>query len=248
MRHLKLNWFKKVSVKVIMLRIILLFILLGPSQLFALSFFSEADQFFRIYVNGGLVKYDELSKNPAALNKLVKRIDEYPLAMATDPEKKAFYINAYNILVIHHVIRNYPTEGPLKIKGFFDQLKAGVAGELLTLDQLEKERLYKAFPDERLHFVLVCAALGCPPLANYAFMPEELEKQLADRTTYVLNFPTFIRVNKNTVQVSKIFEWYEGDFLTESKSTLNYIDQYHTQNLEGKEYSYYEYDWNLNRN
>lgn len=217
------------------------------TQLVGQSFFDEADRFFKQFVENGLVKYDQVKKDRSALDNLVNKIGAFDLDGASAVEQKAFLINAYNILVIHHVVANYPAEGPLKIDGFFNELKAHVAGTDLTLDELEKKRLYRTFPDERLHFVLVCAAVGCPPLADFAFRPDGLEKQLSDRTTYVLNFPTFIRVTKNIVQISKIFEWYEGDFLVKSESVLSYIDQYHTQNLIGKKMLYYEYDWRLNK-
>ncbi len=217
------------------------------TQLVGQSFFDEADRFFNQFVKNGLVKYDLLKKERSSLDNLVEKIGAFNFESASDVEKKAFLINTYNILVIHHVMTNYPAEGPLKIDGFFNKLKAKVAGMDLTLDEIEKERLFRTFPDERLHFVLVCAAVGCPPLADFAFRPDGLEKQLSDRTTYVLNFPTFIRVTKNVVQVSKIFAWYEGDFLEKSESVLSYVDQYHTQNLIGKKLLYYEYDWRLNK-
>ncbi len=230
-----------------MKKLLLILFITSSTQLASQSFFETADEFFEQFVVDGMVRYDQLSKERTALNKLVLGIEKFDLKSASDSEKKAYYINAYNILVIHHIMANYPTEGPLKIEGFFDQLKANVAGEYLTLNELEKGRLFQAFPDERLHFVLVCAAIGCPPLANYAYRPETIENQLTERTNYVLNFPAFIRVNKNIVQISKIFEWYEGDFLAKSESVLSYIDQYHTQSLAGKRWSYYEYDWTLNK-
>lgn len=222
-------------------------LLFCTGQLFGQSFFQEADKFFKQYVENGLVKYDQLEKNRALLNRLVQSIGAFDLENGSESEKKAFYVNAYNVLVIHHIMNNYPAEGPLNIEGFFSELKANVSGTELSLDELEKKWLYQAFPDERLHFVLVCAAMGCPPLADYAFMPEKLEEQLRDRTTFVLNFPAFIRVNKGIVQVSKIFEWYESDFLDDSESVLDYVDHYHTQNLIGKKLLYYEYDWRLNK-
>ena len=225
----------------------LIFLIFYSVQLAGQPFFDEADRFFKRYVENGLVKYDQLQKDKTALSGLVKKIEAFNVDDASDSEKKAFYINAYNILVIHHIMANYPAEGPLKINGFFNELKANVAGNKLTLDELEKKWLFKSFPDERLHFVLVCAAVGCPPLAEFAFRPDGLENQLKERTSYVLNFPVFIRVNDGIVQISKIFEWYEGDFLAKSESVLNYIDQYHTQNLIGKKLLYYEYDWKLNK-
>ncbi len=221
-------------------------LLVLTSTVFGQSFFDLSDQFFSRNVEDGLVKYSQVKKNADQLDRLVKLINNYSLDGVADAEKKAFYINAYNILVIKHIIDHYPTRGPLTIDGFFDQLKAGVAGEQLTLDQLEKERLYKSFPDPRLHFVLVCAARGCPPLADFAYMPDILEKQLTDRTSFVLNFQTFIRVNNTSVQISKIFEWYEKDFLKEAGSVFEYIDRFHDQNLRDKKLTFYEYDWSLN--
>ena len=70
----------------------------------------------------------------------------------------------------------------MKIRGFFDGIKHTVMGEEVTLNQLEKGLLYPQFPDPRLHFVLVCAAKGCPPLDNCAYQPEKLDDQLTKRT------------------------------------------------------------------
>lgn len=211
------------------------------------SFFDLADEFFRHNIRDGLVKYDQIVKDPDELNQLVSQIGNYDLKSISEQEKKAFYINAYNLLVIHQIITNYPVEGPLSIPGFFDQNTWNVAGEMLTLDLLEKERLFKNFPDPRLHFVLVCAAMGCPPLAGAAYRPDNLDQQLEERSAFVLNFQDFIIVNEEEVQVSKIFEWYKTDFGTEKLSILSYIDRYHTQHLKDKKLAFYEYDWRLNR-
>lgn len=228
---------------------IIFILLVSGIQLKAQDFFVEANDFFARYVADGLVKYDEIIKEPESLNKLVEQIGRFKLSEATASEQKAFYINAYNILIIYQILKNYPTEGPLEIEGFFDQLTSRVAGEHITLNQLEKERLFKAFPDPRLHFVLVCAAMGCPPLADFAYVPDKLEKQLQDRTRDVLNFQTFILVNENMVQISKIFEWYESDFVKDNNnnSVISYIDRYHSKVLSGRKWSFYEYDWSLNK-
>lgn len=180
------------------------------------------------------------------MNQLVAQIGAYDLSSASDAETKAFYINAYNILVIKHIIDHYPTKGPLTIEGFFGGLETEVAGQLITLDVLEKETLYKMFPDPRLHFVLVCAAMGCPPLADFAYQPEKLEQQLRDQTSGILNLNQFIRVKELSVGVPKIFEWYAKDFEKESGSVIKYIDQYHVRDLGESKLTFYEYDWSLN--
>lgn len=134
------------------------------------------------------------------------------------------------------------------MNGFFDKLKNKVAGEELTLNQTEKEKNLYVNGDERLHFALVCGAKGCPPLANYAFTPENIESQLEDRTRIALNNNLFVRENKGKVEVSQIFSWYEADFTNSGETDLiRYINKYRTNQIpERTKVVYYEYNWNLN--
>ena len=212
-------------------------------------FFDDADIFFIKNVKEGKVNYEAIKKQPGELNSLVKQIAELDLSnkRVTGDYIKAFYINAYNILVIKQVVDAYPVYGPLKVKDFFSGIKHEVMGEQMTLDELEKGVLYKRFPDARLHFVLVCAAKGCPPLASYAYRPDTLEQQLKKRTEYVLNLEWFIRVKDNKLEVSQIFDWYRGDFEKEASSISDYINKYRNEPLASKtKVGFYEYDWSLN--
>jgi len=215
----------------------------------AQTFFDRADAFFSQYVDEGNVNYALIRKEPRTLNALVKEIAELDLSnkRVTADYLKSFYINAYNILVIKQVVDRYPIAGPLKVEGFFNGIKHTVMGQEMTLDELEKGTLYKQFPDPRLHFVLVCAAKGCPPLASYSYKPTGLERQLTTRTREVLNLDWFIRVNNGKVQVSQIFEWYKGDFEKDGESVKTFINQYRKPAIEeNMKLGSYEYDWALN--
>jgi hypothetical protein len=210
------------------------------------TFFDRADAFFKKNVTEGRVNYAGIKKNPAELTVLVKEIETMRLT-DTDPKLKAFLINAYNLLVIKQVVDLYPIKGPLAVDGFFSKTSFKVMGVSMTLDQLEKGTLYKKFPDPRLHFVLVCAAKGCPPLVNYSFKPEIQEQQLTDRTRQVLNLDWFIRVQDSKVEISQIFSWYEADFLSKTSTVLGYINTYRSKKINEKSsLAYYEYDWLLN--
>ncbi len=47
----------------------------------------------------------------------------------------AFYLNAYNAIVLGAVVERWPgISSVLKVKGFFDRLKYPVAGRKLTLN------------------------------------------------------------------------------------------------------------------
>ena len=212
------------------------------------SFLSSTDQFLKKYVQSGSVDYQKLSENSADLESLVSFVAKASLTNFSDLEKEAFYINAYNLLVINQVLENYPVNSPQAVGGFFDVKKHLVSNEKITLNALEKEKLLAATQDPRLHFVLVCAAKGCPKIANFAYLPDALETQLEERTRLALNDPEFIRVNESNkkAELSEIFTWYKQDFQKNGSSVLDFINKYRTQKLEGYQIGSYTYDWTLN--
>lgn len=216
---------------------------------FAQSFFDQANDFFAKNVKDGMVNYAAIKEDPAELRGLVRHIAELDLSnrRVTPEFLKAFYINAYNLLVIKQVVDLYPIEGPLKVDGFFNGIKHKVMGKPMTLDELEKGTLYQQFPDPRLHFVLVCAAKGCPPLVARSYQPDGLDNQLTDRTRAVLNLDWFIVVNNRQTEVSQIFSWYKDDFVKASGSVVDYINHYRDKAIPSDAaLNYYEYDWSLN--
>jgi hypothetical protein len=113
---------------------------------------------------------------------------------------------------------------------------------------LEKDLLLKEFNDARLHFVLVCGALGCPPITNFAYTPAKLEAQLSKQTKLALNDPAFLRVNGDKAELSKIFEWYASDFGGSKSAVLSFINKYRDEAVPtSAKVSYYTYDWTLNK-
>ena len=221
-----------------------LFLFLFSFSLQAQNFFDEADALFSKNVKDGLVDYVAIKKNPAALNALIKQIGTAPTYKAE--EEKAFLINAYNLFVIQGIVENYPVEGPLKINGFFDKQTFNLRGSKTTLNDLEKVKLAKQFPDARLLLVVVCAAVGCPKLASFAYKGKELESQLESQTRKTINDPTFIRLEGPTAKVSQIFDWYAADF-GGKEQVIPFIQKYLLKKVKlNPKYSFYEYDWRLN--
>lgn len=211
------------------------------------DFTAKTDALLKTYVKQGRVNYAGLH----ASNELKPLIDEIAainLNSLTGNDKKAFLINAYNLLVIQQALDNYPLNSVLKVSGFFDGKKQNVGGQRLTLNQLEKELLLKQFPDARLHFVLVCGALGCPPITNFAYRADKLEAQLEQQTRLALNDATFLRLSGEKAELSKIFEWYVKDFGGSKAAVIGFINKYRKQNIPtSAKVSYYEYDWSLNQ-
>lgn len=209
------------------------------------DFFKKSDAFFKAYVNDqGGVAYDKVKENRVDLDDLVASIAKADFDSYDAQTQKAFMINTYNIWVIEQVVDLLPLKSPLDNPKFFNGIEHTMAGKSYTLDGLEKGKLYVEHPDSRLHFVLVCAAKSCPPLANYGWGPEGLDEALEQRTKEVLNLDWFIRVEKK-VSASQIFSWYKKDFEKDGK-LIDYIARYR-EGVAGKKVTFYEYDWKLNQ-
>ncbi len=210
------------------------------------QFFTKANSFFAKEVENGLLDYSSLKSN-SELKSLIAIVENADLSSTDDATKKAFYINAYNLHVINQGVDGYPIQSVQDIAGFFDRKKVKVAGDQTTLNNLEKQKLLKPYKDGRLHFVLVCGALGCPPITDFAYLPEKLDMQLDQQTSLALNNPNFIRVEGNKTGLSQIFKWYTGDFGGSTKSVISFINKYRSSPIaENTKTSYYDYDWALN--
>jgi len=212
------------------------------------SFFEKADAFFKKNVDRGLVDYTSL-RDDTQLKDLIKVIAQADLSQADKSTKQAFYINAYNINVIDQAVALYPLNSVQSAPRFFDRKVITVAGQQLSLNQLEKEKLLKPYSDARFHFVLVCGAIGCPPITSFAYTPALLSKQLDQQTRIAINNSQFIQLDAvgKRVSISKIFQWYAGDFGGNTKSILRFINEYRAEQIPADyKVDYYEYDWTLN--
>jgi len=210
------------------------------------DFYNEVDALLKTHVEDGLVDYASL-KNNAKLASLIDQVAHADISNLDAKSEQAFFINAYNLNVINQVVNNLPIKSVMEISGFFDKNKITVAQSQMTLNNLEKEKLLKKFEDARYHFVLVCGAIGCPPITNFAYTPDKLESQLEQQTKIALNKPSFIRAMSGSVQLSQIFKWYTSDFGGSQAAVLEYINKYRIHKIENpKSIKYYDYDWSLN--
>lgn len=213
------------------------------------SIFDDFDKFLKDHAVFGAVDYSAIKQNPTDLNQIINKISSHSLEDVTEESKKAFYINAYNILVIYQVVQNYPIKSPMDVEGFFKVNTFTIAGEDLTLDEIEFNRLLKDNLDPRIHFALACAAKGCPYLYENAYFPEKIEEQLnfrAKQITRLSNY-VYVDVDKKYVEVSKIFEWYQDQFLSVAETLIGYINMYRDDKIPASyTVKYRDYDWSLN--
>jgi hypothetical protein len=184
---------------------------------------SAFDALLNRHVRGGRVAYDAFARAPEFPRYLAALGAARPDALP-EKERLALWINAYNAYTIHLInkhgeresIRNInKTLGLFAGKGPWQEPIAKVGGTTYTLDQIEHEIVRKQFEEPRIHFALVCAAIGCPPLRPEAYTGARLEAQLDDQArTFLLRSPEKNRVDAagRTVYASPIFDWYRADF------------------------------------
>jgi Protein of unknown function, DUF547 len=182
-------------------------------------------------------------------------------------EKLAFLINAYNAYTIELILTKYPDLKSIRDIGslitkpwrmkFFKLL-----GTEQHLDGIEHDmiRAPGVFDEPRIHMAVVCASIGCPALRPEAFTAAKLESQLEDGVQRFLKDKTRNRFANGKLEVSKIFDWYKGDFEKGLKGITSrevFFGKYaellssdtgaQQQIKDGKvSISHLEYDWTLN--
>lgn len=225
----------------------------------------DFDTILRKYVNGDYFDYGKLKENTEDSRRFDRFLawqGQADLSAMSHPEQIAFYINAYNACCIKGILDHYPVKTPQDIAGFFDQLKFEVAGESLTINQIESDRLIAKYRDMRAHFAIVCSDRSCLPLKPGAYNGGELDAALEGTAKRFVASPKHFRVDrdKKVVYVSKIFDWHGKNFLDDEKRAVTenrpelylrpWLDEEARQLLESGEYrlEFIDWDWTLNEN
>lgn len=202
----------------------------------------------------GLVDYAGLKKEQAMLDAYLASIAAADLTRFASDERLAFLINAYNAYTLKLIIQHYPIDSIRSIDDPWKGPKWMVAGEEMTLDEIEHGRIRVWFDEPRIHFALVCAAIGCPILRQGAYTTEKLDEQLADQMRYAHTHDRWFRFDaaNDVVYLTKLYDWYGDDFLKHADSVLAYVAHYSPalkQRLErdGRpRIEWIDYDWSLN--
>jgi hypothetical protein len=201
----------------------------------------------------GRVAYrDWKARDLASLESYLKTLAEAKVESMSEAETKAFWINAYNAVIIQGVFNGYSAEGLISRKRLFSWYSLVVAGKKRTPDEIEHQILRPQFRDPRIHFTIVCASTSCPKLRPEAYVPERLEQQLDDAARAFSNDPVRNRFVLDQVAVSPIFQWFAQDFIDQAGSVpkflLRYVAEEKKAILESftGDLQYLEYNWTLN--
>lgn len=223
------------------------------------------DALLQKYVDAqGMVHYAAWKSSPADLQALDAYLASLSRAAPTSQTSRAgqfaFWINAYNAVTVHGILREYPTSSirnhTAKAFGYniWDDLLLVVGDQKVSLNDMEHKILRK-MGEPRIHFAIVCASIGCPKLLNRAYMPQSIDGQLTASAQSFFADPQKFQYDAQAgqIRISPILKWFAEDFGASTAARLATIAPYlpdeHAQQLarSGRaRVAYLDYDWNLN--
>jgi hypothetical protein len=226
-------------------------------------------------VRSGRVNYAALKADRRELDAYIAELaaaDAAALAAFSRTQALAYWLNAYNALVLRTVIDAYPISGRTvvglafppgsiwQISGAFRAARHSAAGRRLSLDDIEHRIVRPQFADPRVHVALVCAAHSCPPLRGEPYRAAALSAQLDDQARrFLADRERGLSVQAGgRIEVSSIFKWFGEDFASLARGdqdrgirefAARYVaDPALAATLRAAEarHSYLDYDWRLN--
>ncbi len=182
------------------------------------------DRLLDVYVRDGFVYYRALKSDRAKLDRYVASLDVAQAAYDKWPKEQqlAFWINAYNALVLqtvvdHYPIRgraaDYPTNSLRQVPGAFERLPHRVAGRKLTLDDIEKAMA--EFKEPQALLALGRGSVGGGRLHSEAYTSQRLADQLKGVAAECVQRKECVQIETTTgtLSVSPLFSWREAMFV-----------------------------------
>jgi uncharacterized membrane protein YdjX (TVP38/TMEM64 family) len=222
------------------------------------------DQQLQKYVSdedgGGWIDYAAWKANDReALQKYIRQLGEADFDALGRNEKLALLINAYNAFTIE-LIFEYWDDGNLKsIRDIpsdkrWDHQRWHVGDNVWSLNQIEHEQIRPKFKEPRIHWAVVCAAIGCPPLRTEAYTGEKIDEQLDDQGRIVHSHERWARFDREdgVIHLTKLYEWYTDDYEQVDGGILEHAAKYMPDLREDLEAGkrprirFLHYDWDLN--
>lgn len=204
------------------------------------------------------VDYTSLQARTSQLEAVVSSM------IAADPRRlsrqnaHAYWINLYNAVTLLVVVRHWPVKSIKKINlggnGIFGSgpWKAKlmtIAGQELSLDDIEHEIVRPMFKDPLSHYGLNCASYSCPNLMTKAFTGENVGRLLAENARNYVNHRRGVFVDGGQITASKIYSWYADDFGGKGKLKdhwLAFAAPKKAKKVAAARLGNFTYDWSIN--
>lgn len=215
------------------------------------------DELVKKYVaEGGWVDYEGLRGDSGKLDRYLASLADAPFDELGRDEKLALLINGYNAFTLRLILDHYPLKSIKDIPSAkrWDDQRWKLGGHTWSLNQIEHEQIRPKFKEPRVHFALVCAAIGCPPLRSEAYVGSRINEQLDDQARYVHSHDRWFKFepDKNVVHLTSLYKWYGSDFEQVAGSVLKFAARYSPELKKALDadkepkVEWLDYDWTLN--
>ncbi len=218
-----------------------------------------------------LVRYGAATDaDKEALKKQIAGWEAVDPTKLTRDQKFVYFVNLYNAVTLDVVLDHYPVKTIRDIKiekpaqGLFASLSGAftigpwsdklvkVNGTELSLDDIEHSIL-RPMGDNRVHYAINCASVGCPNLKAAPWTTDTLDEDLNAAATAYIGSKRGMQTSAATdgLLLSKIYSWFQVDFGGSEAGVIDHLRKYapakdkdllkHTPRITG-----YRYDWSLN--
>ncbi len=224
------------------------------------------DRFLRKYVVAphpsgvNRVRYASVApEDRKGLEKYLRDLEEVEVARLARDEQKAYWINLYNALTVSVVLSHYPVKSIRDIgisPGIFSRGPWGakllmIQGQKVSLDDIEHRILRPLWKDNRVHYAVNCASIGCPNLQPEAFTAENTERLLEKGAREYVDHERGARLAQGRLELSSIYKWFRSDFEDSEEGVLRHLRKYAepglAEKLKGSKGKIsYDYDWRIN--
>ena len=205
--------------------------------------------------------YRALAGERSSLDGYLRALAAVPIDTYGRAEQFAYWVNFYNALTAQVILDHYPVDSIRQIDispGWFANGPWGaklveVDGEALSLDDIEHRILRPIWQDNRVHYAVNCAAIGCPNLRREAFTGASLEVMLQAGAQDYVNHPrgATVRDRDGRLLTSSIYTWFREDFGGSDTGVIRHL-RGHAQPALAERLSGvtriadHAYDWSLN--
>jgi hypothetical protein len=184
-----------------------------------------------------MVKYSSVTeKDSEMLDRYIKELEKLKVIGLNKKEQKAYWINIYNALTVKVILDHYPVKSIRDIsisssRGPWDAKLLTIEGKEVSLNDIEHRILRPIYRDERVHYAVNCASLGCPNLSDEPYTARNMEDLLNEGAALYINHPRGIRIEGKRMVLSSIYKWFQQDFGSSEEEVMEHLLRYASSEL-----------------
>ena len=205
-------------------------------------------------------RYSSVSlKDRQVLKDYLQEMQTVAVSTLSRNEQQAYWINLYNALTVDIILDHYPVKSIRDIDispGFFsngpwDAKLLTIEGQKVSLNDIEHRILRPIWQDNRVHYAVNCASLGCPNLQPQPFTSQNLDLLLEKAARDFVNHSRGVSFHRSRIKVSSIYIWFREDFGGSEEGIILHLKKYlspeKSEELAAAQKNIrHHYNWDLN--